>query len=199
MKFGQVRVSGPSSSPLSKRTHAWYPNLPVTIYLQQRSETYLPPWLVWLSVLRAALWIKGSLVRFSVRAHAWVAGQVPSRGHSRGNLTLMFLSLFLFPSPLSENKLNLLKKHPIYQLRIPHCIFSPSFNMLPMFSIRCFFSTAFHPFPYIIRQEEKSVISLSLWCQEDILVQSSHCNIKAKRKKKALLLFILIFKEKKSA
>ena len=28
-----------------------------------------------------------------VKAHAWVAGQVPSRGHTRGNHTLMFLSL----------------------------------------------------------------------------------------------------------
>ena len=34
-------------------------------------------------------------VRFPVREHAWVAGQVPSRGSVRGNHTLMFLSLFL--------------------------------------------------------------------------------------------------------
>ena len=35
----------------------------------------------------------------------WVAGQVPSRGHERGNHTLTFLSLsFSFPSPLSKNK-----------------------------------------------------------------------------------------------
>ena len=33
-----------------------------------------------------------------VRAHAWVAGQVPSRGRSSGNHTLMFPSL----SPLSK-------------------------------------------------------------------------------------------------
>ena len=32
------------------------------------------------------------------RAHAWAAGQVPSRGHSRGHHTLMFLSL-LFSLP----------------------------------------------------------------------------------------------------
>ena len=39
------------------------------------------------------LQIKGSLVQFLVRAHAWVAGQVPSGGHVTGNHTLMFLSL----------------------------------------------------------------------------------------------------------
>ena len=36
------------------------------------------PWLVWLSGLSAGLQTKGSPVRFLVRAHAWVAGQVPS-------------------------------------------------------------------------------------------------------------------------
>ena len=40
-----------------------------------------------------------------IRAQAWVAVQVPSRGHMRGNHTLMFLSLsFSFPSPLSKIK-----------------------------------------------------------------------------------------------
>ena len=58
-------------------------------------------WLVWLSGLSADLQTKGSPVRFPVRARAWVAGQVPSRGCMRGNHTLMFLS---FPSPLSKNK-----------------------------------------------------------------------------------------------
>ena len=39
------------------------------------------------------------------RAHVWVAGQVPSRGSTRGNYTLMFLSLsFSLPSPFSKNK-----------------------------------------------------------------------------------------------
>ena len=37
------------------------------------------PWLVWLSGLNTGLQTKGSLVWFPVRAHAWVAGQVPSR------------------------------------------------------------------------------------------------------------------------
>ena len=60
--------------------------------------------LVWLSGLSAGLHTRGWLVRFPVRAHAWVVGQVPSRGHARGN-TLMFLSLFFsLPPPLSKNK-----------------------------------------------------------------------------------------------
>ena len=58
-------------------------------------------WLVWLSGLSAGLQTKGLLVQFPVRAHAWVVGQVPSRGHGRGNRTLIFLS---FPSSLSKNK-----------------------------------------------------------------------------------------------
>ena len=40
-------------------------------------EKIIEPWLVWLSGLSAGLQTKGSLVRFSVRACAWVAGQVP--------------------------------------------------------------------------------------------------------------------------
>ena len=55
-----------------------------------------------------AQWIEcwpQSLVQFPVRAHAWVAGHVPSGGSMRGNHTLMFLSLsFSFPSPLSKNE-----------------------------------------------------------------------------------------------
>ena len=53
------------------------------------------PWLVWLSGLSAGLQTKGSLVQFLVRTHAWVAGQIPSREHARGNHTQMFLSLCL--------------------------------------------------------------------------------------------------------
>ena len=33
--------------------------------------------MVWLSGLSTGLQIEGSLVRFLVRAHAWIAGQVP--------------------------------------------------------------------------------------------------------------------------
>ena len=48
---------------------------------------------------------KALLVRFPVRAHAWVAGQALNQGRVRGNHTLMFLSLsFSLLSPLSKNK-----------------------------------------------------------------------------------------------
>ena len=57
------------------------------------------PWLVWLSGLNAGLQTKGSLVRFPVRAHTWVAGQVPSWEHARGTQLVFFLL------PLSENKI----------------------------------------------------------------------------------------------
>ena len=68
-------------------------------------------WLVWLSGLSASLRTKGSPVQFLIRAHTWVAGQVSSRGHGRGNHTLMFLSFpFSLSSPLSKNKQNLFKK-----------------------------------------------------------------------------------------
>ena len=51
------------------------------------------------------LWTKGPPARFPVMAHAWVAGQVPSGGHVRGNHTLMFLSLsYSLLSLFSKNK-----------------------------------------------------------------------------------------------
>ena len=61
------------------------------------------PWLVWLSGLSTDLQTKGLPVQFPVRAHPWVSGQVPSRGHMRGNHTLMFLSLS-FSLSLKINK-----------------------------------------------------------------------------------------------
>ena len=51
------------------------------------------PWLVWLSESDVILQTERSLVRFLVRAHAWVEGQVPLWGLARGNHTLMFPSL----------------------------------------------------------------------------------------------------------
>ena len=47
---------------------------------------------------------KGSLMRFLVRAPAWVAGQVPSRGCARGNYTLIFPSPPFFPCLKINNK-----------------------------------------------------------------------------------------------
>ena len=56
-------------------------------------------YLLWLSGLSAGLQTRGSRVRFPVRAHAWVVGQVPNGQCLRGNHTLMFLSLsFILPS-----------------------------------------------------------------------------------------------------
>ena len=64
-----------------------------------------------LALAGVAQWIERGLrtrglpVRFLVRAHAWVADQVPSGESMRGNHTLMFLSLsFSFSSSLSKNK-----------------------------------------------------------------------------------------------
>ena len=55
--------------------------------------------------IECRLQTKGSPVQFPVRAHAWVAGRVPNKGHMRGNCTLMFLFLsFSLSSPLSKNK-----------------------------------------------------------------------------------------------
>ena len=55
--------------------------------------------------IECTLGTRQSPVQFTVRAHAWVVGQVPHRGCTRGNHTLMFLSLFFsLPSPLSQNE-----------------------------------------------------------------------------------------------
>ena len=76
------------------------------------------PWLVWLSGLSAGLQTKGLPVRFPVRAHAWVAGQVPSRGRMRGNHTSMFLPSRSPSLPLSLkiNKYKIFKIHILKKL-----------------------------------------------------------------------------------
>ena len=62
--------------------------------------------LVWLSGLSTGLQTKRSLVQFPVRAHAWVAGKVPSGGaHKRQPHIDVSLPLFLPPFPsLTINK-----------------------------------------------------------------------------------------------
>ena len=68
-------------------------------------KTEFLPRLVRLSGLSSDLRTKGSLVRFPARAHAWTAGQVPSRGRARSKHTLMFLSLSSsLPLSLKINK-----------------------------------------------------------------------------------------------
>ena len=68
---------------------------PTDLWLQKRNV----PWLAWLGGLSAGLRTKGLLVPFPVRAHAWVAGQVHSRGCTRGNHTDVSFPLFLLPFP----------------------------------------------------------------------------------------------------
>ena len=77
-----------------------------------RKKRQKEPCLVWLRGLSVSLQTKGSPVQMPVRAPAWVAGQVPSRGHTRDNHTLMFLSLSpSLPSCLSKINKILKKKY----------------------------------------------------------------------------------------
>ena len=55
-------------------------------------------------------------VRLLVRAHPWVAGQVPSRGRARGKRILMFLSLSpSLPLSLKINKKKFKKIKEIWE------------------------------------------------------------------------------------
>ena len=57
------------------------------------------------SIFFPFIFLPVSMAEFPVREHAWVAGQVPSLGWTRGNHTMMFLSLSSsLPSLLSKNK-----------------------------------------------------------------------------------------------
>ena len=79
---------------------------------------WIEPWVVWLRGLSAGLQTKGSSVQFPVRARAWVADQVPSRRHVRGNHTLIFLSLsFSLPAPPLCLKINLKRKEYIKSIK----------------------------------------------------------------------------------
>ena len=60
-------------------THGWC--LKNTLALKNTTQ----PWLVWLNGLSASLQTKKLLVQFPVRAHAWVAGQVPTWGRVKDN------------------------------------------------------------------------------------------------------------------
>ena len=70
MFFSHINVS------LSLKSVKTYPQVRIFFFLIKGSPK--DPWLVWLGGLSAGLRTKRSLVRFPVRAHAWVAGQVPS-------------------------------------------------------------------------------------------------------------------------
>ena len=56
---------------------------------KERINLTWPTWLSWLDVV---LQSKGLLVRFPVRAHAWVAGLVPGWGCVRGNRLIISLT-----------------------------------------------------------------------------------------------------------
>ena len=72
-------------------------NLKVALKIKVRRNT-LAGVAQWIECQPANQRVTGSIPS---RAHAWVAGWVPSRGCARGNHTLIFLSLsFPFPSPL---------------------------------------------------------------------------------------------------
>ena len=82
--------------------------------LKQTNKHECPGWCG--SVDWALAW--GSLVWFPVRAHTWVSGQVPSRGHMRQPHINVSLPLFLPPFPsLKINKYNLKKRKTIQECR----------------------------------------------------------------------------------
>ena len=70
--------------------------------VNNQNAVYQSPWLVWFSRLSASLRTKELPVRFSVRSHAWVAGQVPSGAGGaleRQPHIDVSLPLFLLPFP----------------------------------------------------------------------------------------------------
>ena len=80
---------------------------PMNMFLKVKKT----PWLVWLSGKSAGLRNGRSLVRFPVRAHAWVAGQFPVGGVHQCSLTHRCFSPSLSPfPPLSKNKNKVFKK-----------------------------------------------------------------------------------------
>ena len=89
---------------------AWYRGAQQTYARKQSCECQkqqLGPGWWWLSGLTTGLQTERLLVQFPVKAHAWIAGWVPSWGvgETTYSHTLMFLSLsFFLPSSLSENK-----------------------------------------------------------------------------------------------
>ena len=99
--------------------------LGINMVVHRVSKIFLSPWLVWLSGLSACLRTKGSLVRFPVRAHAWVAGQIPSGGHVRGNHWCFSPSLS--PSLSHSLKIN---KNKIFLKKIYFYLFTSVIQLL---------------------------------------------------------------------
>ena len=66
----------------------------------------IQPWLVCLSGLNTSLLTERSPVRFPVRVHAWVAGQVPGGGVASNQSIFLSVS-FSLPLSLKINEQNL--------------------------------------------------------------------------------------------
>ena len=88
------------SPPLEWHTTSWREVVPNNV----SKSTHTPGWcgsVDWVLTCKP----EGPRFDSQFRAHAWVAGQVPSRGPMRGNHTLTFLCLsFSLPSFLKVNK-----------------------------------------------------------------------------------------------
>ena len=78
-----------TTTQLARQTCIQFSTPPLTFIFQKIKSSLA----VSLNGLRTGLQTKGSPVQFPVRAHAWVAGQVPSREHARNSHTLIFPSL----------------------------------------------------------------------------------------------------------
>ena len=63
-------------------------------------KEYVGLWLVQLSGLSAGLRTERLLVRFQVRAHVWVEGQVPGWGCARGNQSIHLSHISVSLPPL---------------------------------------------------------------------------------------------------
>ena len=79
------------------------------------------PWSLWLSLLGVVLQTKRLLVRFPIRARAWVVGSVPSWGRCKrqpvnDSLTHQCFSPSLSPSP--SHSLESIKRNKIKRSRV---------------------------------------------------------------------------------
>nr|KAF6330393.1 hypothetical protein mMyoMyo1_012383 [Myotis myotis] len=84
----------PQSLPSGTRFNSSTPQGPLGTKLRFsriHQKQIKKPWLVWLGGQSVGLQTKGSGVRFRSRAHAQVAGSIPSGGHAGGS-QLMILS-----------------------------------------------------------------------------------------------------------
>ena len=90
-------------------------NYPVEQTVILKSKVFIEPRLVWVSELSAGLRTKRLPVRFPFRAHAWVAGQVPSVGGMGETTNPCISHTLMFPSlTLSLKRNKILKKIPVY-------------------------------------------------------------------------------------